>query len=186
MRLVSDALYSKLFSNVEGDPASYLADEKNGILNDKTIPIEMKSQMYHQSVRNVHDKLKEEASKPMPISHEWMDEDMPTPDEVNKKKLLDFWLTINDVVEKNGGLYIDKVSSTGKLQPIKDWLLGEKVGKPPASFNKVFLKMSNAGLPRNFFEVPQKGRGIKCPNAKKVPLVKKGKKKRINVQWKPY
>ena len=197
MRLVSDALYNKMFSNIEGDPTTHLANEKNAILNNQSIPDEMKPQLYHQAVRNVTQKMKEESEKPIPVSHESLNSDLPTTLEKNKRKLLDQWLSINGIYEPSpGSVMIRRKSWVAKLSPIKAWLLGERDSgnRAPAGLNGVHVVMTDAGLPKDFFEYTQSGRGCKKRNLQKRSSscsqagrgCKKKVQKKTHLQWKTY
>jgi hypothetical protein len=168
MRLVSDAIYNKLFSNIEGDPTTHLANEKTEILNDSKIPDEMKPQLYHQAVRNVNNKIQEEAAKPLPISHESLDEEVFSADDKNRRRMLDNWFKVNGIVQLSATrVLIDNKSETGKFPYIRRWLLGDRTFKKPDSVDLVIDKLTNAGLPKNFFERHQSGSGAKKNNPRR-------------------
>jgi len=190
MRLVSDALYKKLFSNIEGDPTSHLADEKTEILNDKTIPDEMKPLLYHQAVRNVNQKLKQESVKPLPVSHEAFDHQlrMNNQDEF-KRQSLDRWLQDNNIHQSSTShISIQNRNITGKLDNVKRWLLGERkhVKKKPAGVHLVETMLTNAGISTNYFEIKQSGSGSKKRKKPYGRGIKKNKQQKTNIQWKKY
>lgn len=162
MRLVSDALYNKLFSNIEADPTTQLANEKSEILNDAKIPDEMKSQLYHQAVRNVNNKIKEESAKPLPISHESLDEEVLSTDDKNRRKMLDSWLKANSIIQLSSVKFlIDNKREDGKWPMLRRWLLGDRKIKKPDGVDLIQQKLIDAGLPLDFFERHQSGSGNK-------------------------
>ena len=207
MRLVSDALYNKLFSNVEGDPVTHMVNDKTGVLSDETIPNEMKPLLYHQAVRNVNQKLKEEIAKPLPVAHEAFNSGLITDSEKDKRALLERWLDANDIKQTKPASYrINNRTYKGRLSVMKDWLVGERNGKKPGDIDLFYDLMTDAGLPKSFFEYPQSGSGFKrninvrkvksscgcgakkgnARTAKSTPCGMKKKIYKKGIQWKKY
>jgi len=66
MRLVSEMLFNKLMDSTSS-PTEKLVSEKEDILGNENIPDDVKMKLYHQTIRQISDNVKEEMS-PQPIT----------------------------------------------------------------------------------------------------------------------
>lgn len=186
MRLVSEALYKKLI-NENTDPTEKLVAEKQEILQSKTIPDDVKPQLYHQTIRKISNRTKEANERPVELS---LRTDFKKPQEKHRRQLLETFLAINGVTQDSDGkLVVDGTSHATMYDRAFNRLLGIDSDKTSlAGLKAIQDKLHNAGLPKRFFFAKQWGGGGMRPKTKRVMrkkcvVEKKDVKKII---WKSY
>ena len=191
MRLVSDLLYSKLMSE-NPDPTVNLVAEKNAILQSKNIPDEIKPQLYHQAIRKIADREREEDEKPLELN---LRTNFTKPHEKYRRQLLETFFAINNVRKGNNGqLIVDgTVHASTPYDRVVNRLLGNTADRTTlAGFKAVTDKMASKGMPQTYFQAKQWGGCMKKKVQKPIVVKKSGNKiakKNVHkpkIVWKSY
>ena len=151
MRLVSEMLFNKLMDSTSS-PTEKLVSEKEDILGNENIPDDVKMKLYHQTIRQISDNVKEEMS-PQPIT-------MPaTPGEKQRRESLETFLNLNDISQNvDGRLVIGKTRHTTPYEQIIARLLGkDNRRRILPGITKIQKTMEDSGIPRRYFN--QRGNG---------------------------
>lgn len=204
MRLVSEALYNKLQNLEQEDPVQNKIQQKKDVLASKSIPDEAKPGLYHDLVREITAALRSAENKPIPVSDtgEIEQKKIDEQDEKVKQERFKAWLLGNKATWGTWGFRIDgQLFKSGNIKNITDRALGRvKTGNLPSGYAAVIKKLSDAGLPLDYFEIRQKGAGLRkkmtvaevrkrmsrmAAVGKCLPR-RKNNSNNMKITWKPY
>ena len=190
MRLVSDLLYNKLVSE-NPDPTANLIAEKNAILQSKNIPDEVKPQLYHQAIRQIADREREEDEKPLELN---LNANFTKPHEKYRRQLLETFFGINNIRRgADGRLIVDgRDYQNTDYERAVSRLLGNSADKTRfAGWDAIERKLGAAGLPKSYFYAKQWGgcmKKVRKPTEKNIigKSVAKKNVRKPKIMWKSY
>jgi len=184
MRLVSEAVYGKLF-NLEHDPSTQLAKDKSSILHDPSIPEEVKPLLYNQMVRQISSKVKNDHQTPTQVA--WDEDDDESKDVKDKKELFKQWLeTAGMSIDKQNNLVVyGKPTKNANINRITDQLLGIESPQNVAGLTAIYNKMSDRGMSKDFFR-PSSQKGSGASKGKKRQWNKNRSSQIKKISWKKY
>lgn len=191
MRLVSEALYNKVM-NADPTPTEKLIAEKDEILQSKTIPEDIKPQLYHQAVRQIATLMKTDEENPIPMSI--TQKSTTTPEEKQRRMLLEaFFDSIQVEKDKKGKLVTGGKSHVTSYEKAVNRMLGKDTdNKILGGIKFITDAMDTAGLPEQFFYAGQRGSGLRTkkgghskPHQRRKKIVAKMNAKK-NIKWKSY